>query len=84
MVIGYLTSRKCWLVGWLVGKWLSVGCWLYVGWLVGWLLVGWLVEVLLNDHAVGQVLGVVLEELCSGTRAVGELQLLQLLKLDKA
>lgn len=47
-------------------------------------LVGWLVVVLLDDHAVGQVLGVVLEELRSGTRAVGELQLLQILELDKA
>lgn len=70
MVIGYLTSRMCWLVA----------CWLLVGRLgfVCWL-VGWLVVVLLDDHAVGQVLGVVLEELRSGTRAVGELQLLQIL-----
>lgn len=42
---------------------------------------GW---VLLDDHAVGQVLGVVLEELSRGSRAVGQLQLLQLLQLDEA
>lgn len=43
--------------------------------------ISWLVGsvVLLDDHAVGQVLGVVFEELCSGSGAVGELQLLQLL-----
>lgn len=40
--------------------------------------------VLLNDHAVGQVLGVVFEELRRGSRAVGQLQLLQLLQLDEA
>lgn len=40
--------------------------------------------VLLDDHAVGQVLGVVLEELSSGSRAVGKLQFLELLQLDKA
>lgn len=40
--------------------------------------------VLLDDHAVGQVLGVVLEELGRGSRAVGQLQLLQLLQLDQA
>lgn len=40
--------------------------------------------VLLDDHAVGQVLGVVLEELSSGSRAVGKLQFLELLQLDEA
>lgn len=40
--------------------------------------------VLLDDHAVGQVLGVVFEELRGGSRAVGQLQLLQLLQLDEA
>jgi len=39
---------------------------------------------LLDDHAAGQVLGVVLEELGRGPGAVGELQLLQLLQLDEA
>lgn len=38
--------------------------------------------VLLDDHAVGQVLGVVFEELCCGSRAVGQLQFLKLLQLD--
>lgn len=38
---------------------------------------------LLNDHAVGQVLGVVLEEFGGGSRTVGELQLLQVLQLDQ-
>ena len=37
---------------------------------------------LLNDHAVGQVLGVVFEEFGSGSRTVGQLQLLQVLQLD--
>lgn len=64
MVIDYLTSRM-----WLLVGWLGFVCWL----------VGWWVVVLFDDHAVGQVLGVVLEELRSGTRAVGELQLLQIL-----
>lgn len=32
--------------------------------------------VLLDDHAVGQMLGVVLEELGGGSRAVGQLQFL--------
>lgn len=40
--------------------------------------------VLLDDHAVGQVLGVIFEELSSGAGAVGQLQLLQLLQLDEA
>lgn len=40
--------------------------------------------VLLDDHAAGQVLGVVFEKLSSGPRAVGQLQLLQLLQLDEA
>lgn len=40
--------------------------------------------VLLNDHAVGQVLGVVFKELGGGSGAVGQLQLLQLLQLDEA
>lgn len=39
---------------------------------------------LFNDHAVGQVLGVVLEELGCGSGTVGQLQLLQLLQLDEA
>lgn len=42
----------------------------------------WLV--LLNDHAMGQVLGVVFEELSGGTRTVGQLQFFQLLQLDEA
>lgn len=51
--------------------------------------VGWSVgeggsAVLLDDHAVGQVLGVVFEELSSGAGAVGQLQLLQLLQLNEA
>lgn len=51
---------------------------------------GWLVSrrggsvVLLDDHAVGQVLGVVFKELSGGSGAVGQLQLLQLLQLDEA
>lgn len=40
--------------------------------------------VLLDDHAVGQVLGVVLEELGSCPGAVGQFQLLQVLQLDEA
>lgn len=40
--------------------------------------------VLFYDHAVGQVLGVVFEELCGGSRAVGQLQLLQLMQLNEA
>lgn len=40
--------------------------------------------VLLDDHAVGQVLGVVFEEFGGGSRAVGQLQLFQLLQLDEA
>lgn len=39
---------------------------------------------LLDDHAAGQVLGVVLEELGCGPWTVGQLQLLQVLKLDQA
>ena len=39
---------------------------------------------LLDDHAAGQVLGVVLEELGRGSRTVGQLQLLQVLQLDEA
>ena len=46
--------------------------------------VGQLSVVLLDDHAVGQVLRVVFEELCSGSGTVGQLQLLQLLQLDEA
>lgn len=38
---------------------------------------------LLDDHAAGQVLGEVLEELGGGSGAVGELQLLQLLQLHQ-
>lgn len=40
--------------------------------------------VLLDDHAVGQVLGVIFEELGGGSGAIGELQFLQLLQLDEA
>lgn len=43
---------------------------------------GW--AVLLDDHAVGQVLGVVFEELGCGSWTVGQLQFLQLLQLDEA
>lgn len=40
--------------------------------------------VLLDDHAVWQVLGVIFEELGGGSGAIGQLQLLQLLQLDEA
>jgi len=43
---------------------------------------GWVV--LFDDHAVGQVLRVVFEELSSGSRTVGQLQLLKLMQLDEA
>lgn len=55
-----------------------------MGWVPSQLGLGGLVPVrwvLLDDHAAGQVLGEVLEELWSGSGAVGELQLLQLLQL---
>lgn len=39
---------------------------------------------LFDDHAAGQMLGVVFEELSSGSRTVGQLQLLQLMQLDEA
>lgn len=37
-----------------------------------------------NNHAVGQVLGVVLEKLSGGSRTVGQLQFLQFLQLNEA
>lgn len=40
--------------------------------------------VLFNDHAVWQMLRVIFEELGSGSRAVGQFQLLQLLQLNEA
>lgn len=40
--------------------------------------------VLLNDHAVGQVLWVVFKELSGGPGTVGQLQLLQFLQLNEA